>query len=67
MITATWNIALAHEPSPGFFKGTCLFDPIDPETPKRMQALVREKSGTDCGAKNPRDSRGGNPFHDQLG
>jgi hypothetical protein len=21
---------LAHEPSPGFFKATCLFDPIDP-------------------------------------
>lgn len=36
---------LAHEPSPGFFKGTCLFDPIDPETPKRMQALVRRNPG----------------------
>jgi predicted TIM-barrel fold metal-dependent hydrolase len=36
---------LAHEPSPGFFKGTCLFDPIDPETPKRMQALVRKNPG----------------------
>ena len=45
MITATWNIRFAHEPSPGFFKGTCLFDPIDPETPKRMQMLVTEKSG----------------------
>jgi predicted TIM-barrel fold metal-dependent hydrolase len=33
---------LVHEPSPGFFKATCLFDPIDPETPKRMQALVRK-------------------------
>jgi predicted TIM-barrel fold metal-dependent hydrolase len=31
----------AHEPSPGFFKGTCLFDPIAPDTPARMQALVR--------------------------
>jgi len=30
----------AHEPSPGFFKGTCLFDPIDPRTPERMQSLV---------------------------
>jgi predicted TIM-barrel fold metal-dependent hydrolase len=30
-----------HEPSPGFFKGTCLFDPIDPRTPDRMQELVR--------------------------
>ena len=29
-----------HEPSPGFFKGTCLFDPIDPKTPARIQELV---------------------------
>ena len=36
---------LAHEPSPGFFKGTCLFDPVDPETPKRMQALVQGNPG----------------------
>jgi predicted TIM-barrel fold metal-dependent hydrolase len=35
----------AHEPSAGFFKGTCLFDPIDPETPKRMQALVQRNAG----------------------
>jgi predicted TIM-barrel fold metal-dependent hydrolase len=33
--------SFAHEPSPGFFKGTCLFDPLDPKTPQRMQALVR--------------------------
>ena len=32
----------AHEPSPGFFKGTCLFDPIAADTPARMQALVRK-------------------------
>ena len=32
----------AHEPSPGYFKGTCLFDPIAPDTPARMQALVRQ-------------------------
>jgi predicted TIM-barrel fold metal-dependent hydrolase len=37
--------SFAHEPSPGFFKGTCLFDPIDPETPTRMQALVRRNPG----------------------
>jgi predicted TIM-barrel fold metal-dependent hydrolase len=30
------------EPSPGFFKGTCLFDPIAPDTPARMQALVNK-------------------------
>jgi L-fuconolactonase len=35
----------AHEPSPGFFKGTCLFDPIDPATPRRMRALVEKHPG----------------------
>ena len=30
-----------HEPSPLFFKGTCLFDPIDPATPGRISALAR--------------------------
>jgi predicted TIM-barrel fold metal-dependent hydrolase len=30
-----------HEPRPNFFKGTCLFDPVAPDTPKRMEALVR--------------------------
>jgi predicted TIM-barrel fold metal-dependent hydrolase len=33
---------LAHEPRPGFFKGTCLFDPIAPDTPARMEALVKK-------------------------
>lgn len=33
------------EPSPGFFKSTCLFDPIDPKTPERMQALSRRYPG----------------------
>jgi L-fuconolactonase len=28
------------EPTPGFFKGTCLFDPIAPETPDRIATLV---------------------------
>lgn len=32
----------AHEPSPGFFKGTCLFDPISSETPSRMEALAKK-------------------------
>ena len=27
---------LAREPSKGFFKATCLFDPIDSRTPQRM-------------------------------
>ncbi len=30
----------ANEPTPGFFKGTCLFDPIDPKTPGRMAEIV---------------------------
>jgi predicted TIM-barrel fold metal-dependent hydrolase len=41
----------AQEPSPGFFKGTCLFDPIDPETPKRMQALVKRNPGRIVGLR----------------
>ncbi|MEO7144657.1 MAG: amidohydrolase family protein [Bryobacteraceae bacterium] len=35
----------AHEPSPGFFKGTCLFDPIDPQTPARIRALAERNPG----------------------
>ncbi|MCI0433885.1 MAG: amidohydrolase family protein [Gemmatimonadetes bacterium] len=34
-----------HEPSRGFFKGTCLFDPIAPDTPSRMEALVKKHPG----------------------
>ncbi len=30
-----------HEPSPGHFKATCLFDPIDPKTPERIGELVQ--------------------------
>src|SRR2546425_12454715 len=30
----------AHEPSPAYFKGTCLFDPIAPRTPERIESLV---------------------------
>lgn len=35
----------AHEPSPGFFKGTCLFDPLAPATPDRLETLVRKHRG----------------------
>ena len=31
---------LAHEPRPGYFKGTCLFDPFREDTPRRMRALM---------------------------
>ncbi len=34
-----------HEPSPGFFKGTCLFDPLAPDTLSRMEALVAKHAG----------------------
>lgn len=30
----------AHEPSPGYFKATCLFDPLREDTPRRMRALA---------------------------
>jgi predicted TIM-barrel fold metal-dependent hydrolase len=36
---------LGREPSPGFFKGTCLFDPIAPETPARIETIVRRNPG----------------------
>ena len=35
----------AHEPSPYFFKGTCLFDPLARDTPNRLSALVRTNPG----------------------
>ena len=35
----------AHEPSPGFFKGTILFDALDPKTPARMRAMTEKHSG----------------------
>lgn len=35
----------ANEPSRGFFKGTCLFDPISPDTPARMEELVKKHRG----------------------
>jgi predicted TIM-barrel fold metal-dependent hydrolase len=35
----------ANEPSPMFFKGTCLFDPIAPDTPARMAELVKRNPG----------------------
>jgi predicted TIM-barrel fold metal-dependent hydrolase len=36
---------LEHEPRPGYFKGTCLFDPFRDDTPKRMRELVRRRPG----------------------
>jgi predicted TIM-barrel fold metal-dependent hydrolase len=36
---------IEHEPSRGFFKGTCLFDPISSEMPARMKQLMQELPG----------------------
>jgi predicted TIM-barrel fold metal-dependent hydrolase len=36
---------LEHAPSKGFFKATCLFDPIDPKTPQRLGELVKRNAG----------------------
>lgn len=37
--------SFTQEPFKGFFKGTCLFDPIDPATPKRLKELVQRNPG----------------------
>jgi predicted TIM-barrel fold metal-dependent hydrolase len=34
-----------NEPRKGFFKGTCLFDALDPRTPARMEALIKKWPG----------------------
>lgn len=36
---------IKNEPSPGFFKGTCFFDPVDPKTPARMKELADRNPG----------------------
>lgn len=36
---------LAHEPRKGFFKATCLFDPIAPSTPRQLESLVNRHPG----------------------
>jgi predicted TIM-barrel fold metal-dependent hydrolase len=36
---------LTRGPTKDFFKGTCLFDPIKPDTPPRLQELVRRNPG----------------------
>jgi predicted TIM-barrel fold metal-dependent hydrolase len=36
---------LSRGPTKDYFKGTCLFDPISPETPKRLAALAQRNPG----------------------
>ena len=43
--------AFEHEPTPGYFKGTCLFDPIDPKTPARIEELVHSLPGRIVGIR----------------
>ena len=50
-----------HEPSPGFFKATCLFDPIDPKTPDRIGQLVRSVPGRIVGIRIHEFHRPGTP------
>jgi predicted TIM-barrel fold metal-dependent hydrolase len=45
------DFIFAREPSPRFFKATCLFDPIDPATPGRMEALSRKHPGRIVGIR----------------
>jgi predicted TIM-barrel fold metal-dependent hydrolase len=35
----------AHEPSPGYFKGTCLFDPFREDTAARLRVLMHQWPG----------------------
>lgn len=35
------DYCLEHEPRPGYFKGTCLFDPLRDDTPDRIRAIVK--------------------------
>jgi predicted TIM-barrel fold metal-dependent hydrolase len=50
-----------HEPSPGFFKSTCLFDPIDPKTPERIEKLVESLPGRIVGIRIHEFHRAGTP------
>jgi predicted TIM-barrel fold metal-dependent hydrolase len=52
----------AHEPSPGFFKGTCLFDPISPDTPARMQAIAEKHPGRIVAMRIHKTHEPGTPF-----
>ncbi len=45
------ELIFRREPSPLFFKATCLFDPIDPATPQRIAALSRQHPGRIAGIR----------------
>lgn len=50
-----------HEPSPGYFKGTCLFDPIDPKTPRNIEELSRSLPGRIVGIRIHEFHKAGTP------
>ena len=53
---------LENEPSPGFFKGTCLFDALDPDAGRKMKALVTRHGGRIVTARvHAMDDRGAAP------
>lgn len=51
-----------NEPSPGFFKGTCLFDPLAPDTPGRMEAIVNRNPGRIVALRIHATHERGTPF-----
>lgn len=58
----------ANEPSKGFFKGTCLFDPIKPDTLDRMAKLMQRSPGRIVALRihaTERQSRTDGPIRDR--
>ena len=51
----------SHEPSPGFFKGTCLFDPLQPDTPSRMAQLTKRWPGRIVALRIHQNRKAGEP------
>jgi predicted TIM-barrel fold metal-dependent hydrolase len=50
-----------HEPSPGFFKGTCLFDPLRPDTASRMAELTKRWPGRIVALRIHENRKAGEP------
>jgi predicted TIM-barrel fold metal-dependent hydrolase len=50
------------ESSPGYFKATCLYDPIDPATPARIEALAKRYPNRIVGMRMHEMNEKGTPF-----
>ena len=50
------------EPSPGYFKATCLYDPIDPATSARIEALAKRNPNRIVGHAHARNERRGRAY-----